>query len=66
MPSIRRDQGVGEHRVEEWPGDFDAMIVKHGEIVFEIVADLFGWAIQQRTKLGFEPLVVGQIPRLVG
>jgi hypothetical protein len=66
VPSIGRDQDVGEHRIEEGSGDFDAVIVEHGEIVFEIVADFFGWAIQQRTKLGFEPLVIRQIPRLVG
>ena len=66
MPAVGRDQGVGEHGVEEWSGDFDAVMLEHGEIVFEIVADLFGRAAEQRTNLGFESLVVWQIPRLVG
>ena len=44
MTALGRDQGVRQHRVEKRPRDLDAVMVKDGEIEFEIVADLFGGA----------------------
>ena len=52
VPAIGGDENVGLHRVKEGPNDFNAVVVKHSEIVFEIVSDLFGTVAEERTKLG--------------
>ena len=46
------DQRVGEHGVEERPGDLDAVLEQHGEVELEVVADLFGGRGEHGAEVG--------------
>jgi hypothetical protein len=52
VPALGRDQGVGEHGVEERAGDFDAVVEQHGEVVFQVVADLFRGLVKRDLRSG--------------
>ena len=59
---------AGEHRVEQGTGDLDAVVVEDGEVVFEVVADLFGGAAERCAQMGDGGWQIGdrEVPGFVG
>ena len=59
-------EGIREHGVEERAGDFDAVGVEDGEVVFEVVSDLFSGGFEDGLDVLEEGFVEGEIPAFVG
>jgi hypothetical protein len=41
VSALRGDEDIGEHGVEKRARHFDAVVEQDGEVVFQVVADLF-------------------------